>query len=121
FDAQIDVFADQNRMTLRLRFFDANGQRENTIVDRVGGKNGVAVFRRLVLLENDSQLSAVGQSDAFTQPACAAQTVKHARDSARVLPQLSRFALEPIYFFDDFNRQKDKVLIEAEERVGVVE
>ncbi len=80
----------------------------------VGGT--VAVF-----LKGDLQLAAVGQFHAFAQAALAAEAVEHPRDRARVLAQLGGFALEAVNFLDDLDGNQDIVVLEVEERIGVVE
>ena len=40
---------------------------------------------------------------------------------ARVLAQLGRFALEPVDLLDDLDRQQDVVIVELEQRIGVVQ
>ena len=63
----------------------------------------------------------MGSDNAFAQPARAAEAVQHARDGAGVLAQFGGFALEAVDFLDDLNRQEDVVLLELEQRIGVME
>ena len=75
----------------------------------------------VAFLEDDTELPAVGQADAFAQPARAAEAVQHAGDGARVLAQLGGFPLEPVNLLDDLDRQEDIVLLEVEQGIGVME
>ena len=64
---------------------------------------------------------AVGQRHALAQLAGPAQAVQHAGHGARILPQLGGFAFKAVDFLDDFDGQHDVIIIEIEQRVGVVE
>src|SRR5207249_6499855 len=120
-DAQVDVFADQDGLAFGLFLLNAESQGEDAVIHGIGAEYGVAVFGGLAGLEYNAQSSAIGQSDALAQAARAAQAIERARDTARVLAQLSGFAFEAINFLNDLDRQQNIILLEREQRVGIVE
>src|SRR5258708_7911215 len=58
-DAQIDVVANQYRLSFGLRFLDAEGQGKNAVIPRISAETRVDVFGGSRFLKNDAQLPAV--------------------------------------------------------------
>ena len=102
-------------------FLMPNGQRQDAVVHRVGAEHRVAVPGGGAFLKDDAELAAVGQGDAFAQPARAAKTVEHPGDGAGILAQFGGLALEAVNFLDDLDGQQDVVVLEVEQGIGVVE
>ena len=120
-DAQVDVFAHQDGLALGLGLLDAEGQRQDAVIHRVRVENSVAVPGGSGPLKYDAEVPAVGQRNAFAQPARAAKAVQHAGDRPGVLAQFGGLALEAVNFLDDLNGQEDVVILELEQGIGVME
>ena len=120
-DAQVDVLADQDGLALGLGLLDAEGQRKDAVIHRVRVEDRVAVPGGGALLEDDAEVPAVGQDDAFAQPARAAEAVQHAGDGAGILAEFGGLPLKAVNFLDDLDRQEDIVVLELEQRIGVME
>lgn len=119
FDAEVDVFGDEDGGCVLIFFVNAVSEREDAAVDGVvaDGDGAVGTF----FGKNDSQIASVGERDAFAESAFGAKFVEATRNGARVLTEFAGLAFEAIDFFDDIDRNKNGVLLEIEDGVGVVE
>ena len=81
----------------------------------------MAVSSNGSLLEDDAKVSAVWQNDAFAQPARATKAVQQAGDRPRVLTKFGGLPLQTVDFLNDLNGQEDVVVLELEQRIGVME
>jgi hypothetical protein len=120
-DAQVDVFADQDGLAFGLRLLDAKGQGQNAVVHRVRAEHRMAVPGGGALLKDDTEVSAVGEGNALAQPARTPKAVQQAGDRPGILAQFGGLALEVVNLLDDLDRQEDVVILELEQRIGVVE
>jgi hypothetical protein len=74
-----------------------------------------------VFLERDFQFAAVGQFHAFAQAALAAKAVEHPRHLRAFWPSSDGLALEAVNFLDDLDGNQDIVVLETEQRIGIVQ
>src|SRR4051812_18832215 len=81
----------------------------------------MSVLRGIRFLENDPQLAAVGKLHAFAEPAGAAKSIQHSGNGARILPKLTGFPFEAVYFFNDLDGKQNVIVFETEQRVGIVQ
>jgi hypothetical protein len=79
------------------------------------------VLGRLGVVKDDAELAAIGQRDPFVELSGASKTVQHPGDGTGILSEFVGLAFEPVDFFDDLYRQENRVILELEEGVGVVE
>ena len=63
----------------------------------------------------------LGRATPSLKPARAAEPVQHAGDGAGVLAEFGGLPLEAVDFLNDLNRQEDVVVLELEQRIGVME
>src|SRR5207245_10141557 len=102
----------------RAGLLDAAGQRDDAAVHGIVADARVAVPG--FALKDDPQMPAGGEDHPFAQSALASQTVEHARKSAGVLAALGGIAFEAVDLLNNFNRDDDVVVLDAEEGAGIV-
>jgi hypothetical protein len=119
FDAEVDVFGDEDGRLGGVLVLDVAGHADDAAIHGVVADGDMTV--PVTVVKHNPQSSAVRQDDPFAQPALFAEPIEHARNRPRVLAALGGFAFEAVDFFDDFDREQDVIVLEAEEGVGVVE
>jgi hypothetical protein len=113
FDAEVDVFGDEDGGLVRVLVLNVAGDIDDAAVHSViaDGDMAVAIF----VVEHDAEPSAVGQDNSLAEAALLAKAIEHARDRPGVLAALGGFAFEAVDLFDDFDGDVEVIVREAEE------
>ena len=114
FDAQVDVFADQDGLALRAAaFWMPKASARMRLSTESVLKTAWPLRAAVGLLKTMRRWPPLGSATPSLSRPGAAETVQHARNRARILAQFGGFAFEPVNFLDDLDGEQDVVFLEA--------
>jgi hypothetical protein len=117
-DAQVHVLGDEDRRHAPRAVADVERHGEDVVVGDLARAQGLG---QLAARERDGDAAARGQAHAIVEVALLAQGVEQAGDGAGVATALVQLLLEGVDLLDDRDRDVDVVLLELEERLGIVQ